>query len=249
MKKALQALTVCATLASAGHAWATPSTTVWAPSTTYTQPFLVPHLSYDTYFRNNGDLPTTAGLTMGVIPSETLQGELGFDLLYPGNDPLFLNGKVTLVEDKLFANQPALSLGIANAGITTATNWAMAYALVGKTIPGVGGSVAVGGYYGLDDKLWRDPNGKKDRAGLLASIASPTIKIGQPFLDSIVLAADVQTGSNAFSAAGAAASFYFTPSIALLTGPVFFLEKNAPGAAGTDFMWTMQIDVDLPLKK
>jgi hypothetical protein len=245
MKKAFRVLTVCAVLASAGAARATPSTVVWSPATTYTQPFLVPHVTYDTYFRRDGDLPTTAGLTVGVLPSDVVQAEVGFDLLFPGDDPLVLNGKVTLLEDKLFALQPALSVGIANAGITSATNFAMAYAVLGKTIAGA--SVNVGAYYGLDDALWVDETGSEDQVGALASIASPPLKIGAKFLDSIVLAADVQTGNNVFSAAGVGAAFYFTPTVALLTGPVFFLNRDVQ-ANRSDWMWSMQLDVDLPFR-
>jgi hypothetical protein len=246
MKNALRALTVAAGLAAASAAQATPSTTVWAPSTTYTQPYLVPHITYDTYFRKDASYPVTTGLTMGISPSEIVQSEVGFDLLYPANDPLVLNAKVTLVEDKLASFFPALSLGIANAGITNTTNYAMGYALVGKTIAGV--SLTGGVYYGFDDKLWVDKNGAKDQVGALASIALPAIKVGQPFLDSIVLAADVQTGNNIFSAGGVAASFYFTPSIAVLTGPVFFLARETQPNR-SDFMWTVQLDVDAPLRK
>lgn len=257
MKKAFQASTLAAALVTASAAWATPSTTVWAPSTTYTQPFLVPHLTYDSYFARKADLSTTTGLTVGVLPFEALQAEVGFDLIMPGNDPLFLNGKVTLVEDKLFANQPALSIGVANGGVTTATNWAMAYGVLGKTIHGA--SIAAGAYYGLDEDLWRekptgpdadgdgvgDLAGDKSQVGVLASIAAPPIKIGKPFLDSVVFLADVQTGSNVFGAWGAAAALYFTPSVSLLTGPVFFLEEDLQ-PNGQRFMWTMQLDVDLP---
>jgi hypothetical protein len=245
MKTSLHLAAALAALLVAGAARATPSTVVWSPATTYTQPFLVPHLTYDSYFRNDGDLPTTAGLTIGVLPSETVQAELGFDLLYPGNDPLYLNGKMTLLEDKLFAFQPALSVGVANAGVTDATNFAMAYAVLGKTIGGA--SLALGGYYGIDEDLWIDETGADDQVGLLASIASPAIKVGKKWLDSVVLLADVQTGSNAFSAAGAAAALYFTPAVSLLTGPVFFLEPDVQ-VNGSEFMWTMQLDVDLPFR-
>jgi hypothetical protein len=246
MKKTLLAAVA---LLAAGSASATPSTVVWSPATAYTQPFLVPHISYDSYFGKDNALQTVTGLTTGVLPSDVVQAEVGFDLLYPARDPLFLNAKATLLEDKLFAYQPALTVGVANAGVTDPTNFAMGYALLSKTVAGF--AIAGGAYYGFDDDLWVDADGETDQVGALASIAAPAIKVGQPFLDSIVLAADVQTGSNAFSAAGAAASFYFTPSIALLTGPVFFLERAtntgllAP-QGGSDFMWTVQLDVDLP---
>lgn len=245
MKHSPRLLVAVLLLVGATVARATPSTVVWAPSTTYTQPFMVPHLTYDTFFRKDASYPTTVGLTLGLIPSDVVQGEAGFDLLYPSDDPLVLNGKLTLVEEKLFAYQPALSVGVANAGITSATNFAMVYGVLSKTIPGVGATVAAGVGYGIDDELWVDENGETDQTVFLGSITSPTLSVGKPWLSGLGLAADIQTGSNAFSAGGVAAVLYFTPSIALLTGPVFFLERDTqPGRS--DFMWTMQVDVDVP---
>jgi hypothetical protein len=55
---------------------------------------------------------------------------------------------------------------------------------------------------------------------------------------------DVQTGKNSLGAVGAGVSIYFTPAVALLTGPNFFLEPDLqPGQA--DWMWSAQLDVDL----
>lgn len=245
MKRSPHLLAALLLLLSASAARATPSTIVWSPGTTYTQPFLVPHLTYDTYFRNDASYPTTVGLTMGLLPSDVVQAEAGFDLLYPADDPLVLNGKVTLLEDKLFSYQPALSIGVANAGITSATNFAMVYGVLSKTVPGVGATLSAGVGYGIDDELWVDENGEADQTVFIGGVTSPTLSIGKPWLSGLGLAADVQTGSNAFSAAGAAAVLYFTPSVALLTGPVFFLNRDTqPGRS--DFMWTMQVDVDVP---
>src|SRR5262245_55192999 len=91
----------CAALLSTGAARATPSTTYWAPSTTYVQPFLVPHLTYDTYFgkgvfagqAGSPIYPVTTGIEIGVLPWKALQLEVGFDLLLPSEDPLLLNAK------------------------------------------------------------------------------------------------------------------------------------------------------------
>src|SRR5512138_3772269 len=105
MTKSLKAAAAAAALAAAGAASATPSTTVWTPATTYTQPYLVPHLTYDTYFAQKGNLPGTYGVTMGVLPSDKFQGELGFDLFYPPSpfgetkdNFLKENDKITAVE-------------------------------------------------------------------------------------------------------------------------------------------------------
>ena len=55
MKKALKALALGTLLAAAPTAQATPSTTYWTPATTYVQPYLVPHITYDTYFGETGN--------------------------------------------------------------------------------------------------------------------------------------------------------------------------------------------------
>src|SRR5205814_420047 len=93
---------------------ATPSTTVWAPSTTAIQPFLTPHLTYDTYFWKGPSAgqpgsplyPVTTGVTMGVLPFDSVQLEVGFDLLLPSPDPLLLNAKIGVPEDKLLPWMP-----------------------------------------------------------------------------------------------------------------------------------------------
>src|SRR5437762_13891093 len=83
----------------AAAARATPSTTFWAPSNTAIQPWLVPHITYDTYFCNrpasgsNGSpiYPATTVLTLDILPWDDLQMEGAFDLLLPADDPLLLN--------------------------------------------------------------------------------------------------------------------------------------------------------------
>ncbi len=72
-------------------AYATPSTTYWAPSTASCQARGVPHVTYDTYFwkgpaagaQGATGYPIDTGLTAGVLPFEKVQGEVGFDLLLP----------------------------------------------------------------------------------------------------------------------------------------------------------------------
>ena len=49
-------------------------------------------------------------------------------------------------------------------------------------------------------------------------------------------------------AVGGGVGFYFTPSIDVLTGPVFFLDRDFYRASyGTDWLWTVQLDVDFDL--
>jgi hypothetical protein len=252
MNKSLKVLVAAGALVASGEAFATPSTVVWTPATTYAQPYLVPHLTYDTYVAEKSNLANTYGVTLGVIPSDKLQGEIGFDLFYPGLTADFaqVNARLTAVEGILGSWQPALSVGIMNVGFEKdVSDYHLLHATLSKATPV--GTIAAGGYYGAgSDVLWTGSDGKERRAGLMASYASPDLKVGLPGLEKVVLAADVSTGKNWFGAVGAGAALYFTPNVALVTGPVFFLDKDLYDALGTgDFMWTVQIDVDIPFKK
>jgi hypothetical protein len=244
-----------AALLAAPAARATPTTTVWAPSTTAVQGYLVPHLSYDTYFGRGASppaagaptYPITTGVAMGVLPSEALQLELGFDLLLPSNDPFLFNAKLGTVEDKLFKWQPSLAVGVFGVGTKSdVTNYDIVYAQAQHSLPW-GGFLSVGGYYGAgSEALFTGSNGI-ERAGFMGGIAAPDIVLDLSWLKKVTLAADIQTGKNVFGAVGTAASFYFTDTIGVLTGPIFFLDRaTQPGAAS--WMWTVQLDVDLPLR-
>jgi len=241
---------------------ATPTTTFWAPSTTAIQPFLVPHVTYDTYFwkgtptgqAGSPVYPITTGLTMGVLPWETLQLEVGFDLLLPSSDPFLFNAKLGFPEDKLFAYQPSLAVGIMGVGTKKSTDTALGtdynilYGQLQHTLPVVGGYVSVGGYYALQEKLFQASDGSgTQRAGFMGGFMSPDIKIDAPWLLKMNVTADVQTGKNVFGAAGGGLYFYFTDKIDLLTGPVYFFDPaSQPG--GRQWYWTVQLDIDLPLR-
>jgi hypothetical protein len=256
MKKALKAFVAAAVLAAAQLAAATPSTTFWTPETTYTQPYAIPHITYDTYVAEKGILANTYGVTVGVLPFEKLQGEIGVDLFYPTlsvrtKDLAQVNGKLTLPENAFGAWQPGVSFGIANVGFKDdISNYDLLHLSVGKTLPVVG-ALAVGGYYGAGSKLlWTGSDDKVNRVGFMASWTSPDIKIGRPGLDKIIFLADVATGKNWMGAAGGGIGLYFTPSIDILTGPVVFLDKDlyttgALASVGTNFLWTVQLDVDI----
>ncbi len=118
MKKALKAMAAAAVLAAAPAAWATSSTTFWTPATTYVQPYLVPHITYDTYVAEKGGLPNDYGLTVGVLPFEKLQAEVGVDSFLPGiaQNNLYLNGKLAIPEGALGKDLPGVSAGVVQTG-------------------------------------------------------------------------------------------------------------------------------------
>lgn len=232
-----------------GTSAATPSTNFWAPSTPYVQPFRVLHLTYDSYFHSAASYPIDVGATLGVLPWKQFQAEVGFDLFYASvasdgavDFPVVLNGKVGAPEDVYFKGQPAWSFGIFGAGFEKDYNdQNVLYGVLGKTLPRVG-FASVGGYYALNEDLFRSVDGDVERSGLLAGWASPAIDV--PNIDKIMLTWDVQTGHNVLGATGGGLYLYFTPAIDLLTGPVFFFEKELqPG--GASWMWSVQLDVDI----
>lgn len=232
-------------------AHATPSTTFWAPSTPYVQPFKVLHVTYDTYFGSSAVYPVDTGLTMGIFPGQGFQAEVGFDLFYSTlangegiQAPVVLNAKVGAPEDVYFKGQPAWSAGIFGVGFEDNVNdQNVLHFMLGKTFSGIG-MPTFGVYYGLNEDLFRSAGGEDERFGIMAGWTSPGIDVA--LIDKLVFCADIQTGNNSLGAGGAAVYFYFTPAISLETGPVFFLESELqPG--GSEWMWSVQLDVDLDL--
>jgi hypothetical protein len=259
MKKLSRLLPVVALLASSS-AFATPSTVFWTPATTYVQPYAVPHITYDTYVAEKKGFQNDYGLTLGILPFEKLQAEIGVDSFMPGlqSASLLLNGKIGIPENALGDGIPGLSAGVFGVGFKSGiSDYNILHAEIGKTF-GALGNVTVGGYYGVGlDLLGSD--GNKTQGGFIGSYTSPDINLNLPGLNKIVLMADIQTGKNAFGAVGGGIGLYFTPSIDILTGPVFFFDSSAttqiaaPAPArfaggNPDWLWTVQLDVDFDLR-
>ncbi len=233
-------------------ALATPSTTYWAPSTAACQARGVPHVTYDTYLWKGPPAgaagapgyPIDTGLTAGFLPFDKVQGEAGFDLLLPSQDPLFLNVKLCTPESSLFAGSPGISFGVYNLGFKeNVTNYNALYLMFQKALP-VGGYVAAGVYHGLNRTLFTNSEGEVAKTGALIGGVSPDIQIGLKGLRKINVAADVQTGENILGAWGFGTNVYFADNVSLLVGPVFFLDKDLqPG--GSKYMWTAQLDIDI----
>lgn len=227
---------------------ATPSTAFWSPATTATQAFLVPHVTYDTYFAEAGAYAIDSGLTVGLLPFEAVQAEVGFDVNLPGNarDGLLLNAKLGLAEGAFGAWSPGVSAGVYGVGVRRGVStYDVLHAEVGKTF--FFGTFAAGGYYGLDKRLLVDEAGASHQAGFMGSYCSPGVPLGRVGLDKLVFVGDVQTGNSAFGAAGGGVTLFFTPAVAILTGPVFFLNREVqPGRAS--WMWSLQLDVDIDLR-
>jgi hypothetical protein len=249
-------LYVLASMLVATTASATPSTTFWAPSVATCQPAGTPHVTYDTYFGrgtpppNAGSpvYPIDTGLTMGVLPFQKVQAEVGYDLLLPSSNPVFafLNGKVCTPESSLFKGSPSIGGGIYNVGFkTNVTNYNVAYAMAQKTLP-FGGYIAGGFYHGTNDVLFTNSEGKIVKTGAMVGWSSPDINVGVKGLKKIDIIADVQTGKNILGAGGVGAEVYFNDYVDMIVGPVFFLD-SALQPGGASRLWTTQLDVDIPL--
>jgi hypothetical protein len=236
-------------------ALATPSTTYWAPSVATCQAKNVPHVTYDTYFAKEAAYPIDTGLTMGILPGDKVQAEVGYDLLMATHDPVgfYLNGKVCLPENSLGKGAPGIGVGVYNIGFhgsgssLPANNYNTLYAMAQKTLP-TGGYISGGFYYGLGtEALYASSEGEIHRAGAIVGFASPDIKVGLKGLSKILIIGDVMTGKNVLGAGGAGINFYFNDYIAAIVGPVFFFDKELQFGQRT--LWTMQIDIDIPLGK
>lgn len=253
MKKKLTVLTLLAVLMfMSGIAHATPSTTYWTPMTVDIQPYGVLHIGVDNYFTvfrkaadGGGSFPTDAGLTIGVLPFEKVQMEVGVDLLESTNYPLFFNAKIGTPEGSLFKGSPTLQLGIFNVGTkNNVTNQNIVHAVIGKTIPGIG-RISAGPYIG-NKKVLIDKNGDKENTGIMVAFDRGFMpvkdKVGNEY-NKLVFAADYASGKNAIGGGGVGLYYYFTKDISLLTGPVWFNEKAINGK----WKWTIQLDINLPL--
>jgi len=183
-----------------GTVLATPSTTYWTPATSDVQPFNVWHIGVDNYFRlsrsqeeqANGQFdsfPTDVGLTVGVLPFEKLNMEVGIDGLFPGTrinpalrsigNSLLFNAKLGTPEGAFFGSWfPAINVGLFNAGTQAqVTNMDIFDFIVGKTL-GPLGRIHAGGYYGNPDAvLMREGGCKPNGTGALACIAGASGKL------------------------------------------------------------------------
>ncbi|MBE0605300.1 MAG: hypothetical protein IH610_03320 [Deltaproteobacteria bacterium] len=249
---ALAAFALCGLTASI--AAATPSTQVWIPSTDI-QAYKTVHLNFDTYLRakTNDDGSRTApvvviGPTVGILPFEKIQAELGFDVISGGGDadkyPLYFHGKLATPENSLFKFSPAIAVGGYNFGTKSgdarngelATNQDLVYGLVARTFPVIGRLSA--GYFTGNKKVLLDENGNSDEKGVLLSWDRTMTEIS----DKLWVAVDYQGSNSALGALSFGASWAFAKNVSLLVGYDIY-NKKATGGQDT---FTMQLDINIP---
>ena len=237
----------------APEAAATPSTYIWIPSVDI-QPFWVLHLTADNYYRNHVKIPTDIGLTIGVLPFEKIQAEIGIDWLTPANDPTYFNFKLGVPEGAFHKWQPALVVGGFNFGTQyhkdeVRTDYNIGYGLVAKTLPFLGRFSA--GYYGGNSDLLRDPAGRRASHGVLAAWDRTLSEIS----DKLWMAVDYQGGLNDLAAVNFGMSYKFAPNVSVIFAYDHYLNdrKKFKGLASPDRRYThpgtftVQFDIDIDM--
>ncbi len=265
MKVIALALSILA--ATCGAALATPSTQIWIPSTDI-QPFKTFHLGIDNYFRASGvaKSPPSAsatrdanvmdiGPTVGILPFDKLQMEVGFDYLVLANDPndnhpFSGNFKIGTPEDSLFHFSPALAVGMYNIGpsqsavnaplVTSGQN--IVYALAAKTLPAFGCVPSLGrlsaGYYRGGKHALVGTNGTAQNEGVLASWDRTMSEIS----DKLWMAVDYQGGNNVLGAVNIGFSWAFAKNVSVIFAYDIYHEKALAG----NNTFTTQLDINFP---
>jgi len=220
---------------------ATPSTQIWIPSTDV-QPFKKMHLGIDTYIKTQSRDGTTEptvtniGLTMGVLPSEKIQMEVGIDYRDTGGDhtyPLYFNAKIGMPEDALFIGSPGIAVGGYDFGTkNNVTNYNIVYGLVAKTFGNFGRLSA--GYYSGNDELLLDINGNKDNHGVLFSWDRTITEVS----DKLWTAIDYQGGKNSYGGLSFGVAWKFAPNLSVIFGYDIYNESSYKPTA------TIQLDID-----
>lgn len=270
MQKTMRVFTLAMTLlvAAAGAALATPSTQIWIPSTDV-QPYKTFHLGIDNYFRASGVGKASGdpakrdanvmdiGPTVGILPFEKLQMEIGFDYLVMANDPndnhpFSGNFKIGTPEESLFKYSPALAVGMYNVGptqsaanaplVTSGQN--IVYALAAKTLPEFGkvpslGRISAGYYRGSKRALVSEsPTSKPQNEGVLLSWDRTMSEIS----DKLWVAVDYMGGHNVNSATNIGFSWAFAKNVSVIFAYDIYKEKSLAG----NNTFTTQLDINFP---
>lgn len=226
--------------------YATSSTHIWAPSTDI-QAYKKWHLTADYYVPtgNNSDgtranTITNSGLTVGVLPFEKLNAEVGFDHKsgYGSLDdyPWYFNTKVGIPENAYGKFFPALAVGIYDIGIKNdKTDYNVMYGKVAKTfsVDDVSlGRFSVGCFKG-DSKLLVHGD-KKDNKGLLFAWERSMPEIS----NKLWLCAEYQGTRSSYGTWNAGFSWKFADNVSGLFGYDFYNDRDLADT------YTVQLDID-----
>lgn len=255
-KASRSAVTLFVLLFAAQTAFATSSTTFWTSMTPDIQPFGVFHLGIDNYFRvktphDPSFFTDYTAPTVGVLPFTKIQMEVGADYFANAPHPWLFNAKIGSLEGSFFKGQPALEVGIMNAGGKYHLNpgdsrmdFDVLYGVVGKSIPKIG-RVSAGPYFGNHAALISS-TGQSENLGYMVAFdrafGPVRAEDGTVAWNRWDFAIDYASGKNAIGAAGGGFYYYFTPNISILVGPTFFNDRGINGR----WKLSTQLDVNLP---
>ena len=230
-------------------AWATPSTQIWIPSTDV-QAFGVPHLGLDSYLRDKGSQESDmfdGGLTIGVLPFDSIQMEVGADYVstFSGSKsddhPVYFNAKLGVPEGVICTNAPAIAFGGYNFGTKThdanRTDQNIIYGLAAKTLPSICDLPSFGrvsaGYYVGNDEVLLDAAGNASNKGILLSWDRTMSEID----DRLWFAVDYQGGDNVNGALSFGISWAFTPNTSVILGYDVWNKKSVAGENTYTIQW------------
>jgi hypothetical protein len=237
---------VLAAIGLANGAQATPTTMVWTPCSIDMQAYGVVHLTYDNYTtlgrkgpgRSGSAFANDLGLTVGVLPFERWQMEIGADWMEPADDPLYFNAKFGAPEGVLFKGAPALEAGIFNVGTRKGvTDQNVGDIVTGRSLPAGLGRIHIGGYWG-NARVLRSSAGVKANAGVMAAYDIGFLPAAEGGFNRIVIGADWMSGRNAIGGGALAVNYCFAKNASILAGPVWFNDAGINGA----WKWTTQFD-------
>lgn len=256
LKITLSIVSCCLFIVS--QCYATASTHIWAPSTDV-QPYKKWHLTSDYYVptesNSSGARPNTItnlGLTVGVLPFEKLNAEVGFDHKSGYGDlddyPWYFNTKLGIPENAYGRFFPALAIGIYDVGTKeNKTSSNVTYFKAGKTFytgdfcsgkrfsPADGfcfGRFSAGYFRGDSDLLLHGT--KKDNDGALLAWERTMTEIS----DKLWVCLEYQGTRSSYGAWNAGFSWKFADNVSGLFGYNFYNDRDLADT------YTVQIDID-----
>lgn len=234
---------VCVMVFSVYELNTTPTTHIWAPSCDV-QPYKVFHITADYYVpvskSDSGIFPSpviNTGLTVGILPFEKFQAEVGFDHIagYGIYDeyPFYFNFKFGIPEGVFSEIFPQFAFGMYSIGTKSdVTNYNIFYAKIAKSIKFLG-KISLGVYVG-NEKLLLDENGNIDNKGVLFAVERTLNEI----TDKLWICFEYQSGKNSYGTTNFGFSYKFSNNTSMLFGINFY---NNPMIQPT---YTVQTDID-----
>ena len=227
--------------------FATATTHIWAPATDV-QAFGVVHVTADMYLPvgtdSAGNRPATVtneGLTVGVLPFDKFNVEVGFDHKTGLGDlddyPMYFNAKGGIPEGAFGEWFPALAVGAYDLGTKTdRTNYNIIYGKAAKTFKikdfNLGRFSA--GYFNGNDKLLLNEDGEKDNDGFFGAWERTMSEIS----DKLWLCVEYQGTKSSYGAWNFGGAWKFSDNVSMIVG---FDRYNNRNLADTV---TIQVDID-----